>query len=263
MAMFKNHLKIALRNSLKHKSHALINVFGLAVGMACCLLILLYLQEEWTFDAFHSKRDRIYRINKKVIAESSEVTHTVEMPGNFAPTLVQDYPEVESAVRLRPWWSEMLVTHGEKKLKIDHVVFTDSTFFRIFDFALLAGDPQHVLRQPLTAVITEEVAQQFFGDADPMGQVLEGLFDMPLTVTGIAKKPPVHSHIQFDILISWSTSTNSAYANRFDWMNRWVSQAVFSYALLAPGADPNALEAKFPAFMQKYMTRWADKYFPY
>jgi putative ABC transport system permease protein len=261
--MFKNYLKIALRNSLKQKSYALINIFGLAVGMACCLLILLYLQEEWAFDAFHSKRDRLYRINKTVVAENGEVRHTVEMPGNFAPTLVQDYPEVESAVRLRPWWSEMLVTHGEKKLKIDHVVFTDSTFFQIFDFALLAGDPQQVLRQPLTAVITEEVAQQFFGDADPMGQVLEGLFDMPLTVTGVAQKPPAQSHIQFDILISWSTSTNSAYAGRFDWMNRWVTQAVFSYVLLTPGTDPQALEARFPAFMQKYMTRWADKYFPY
>ncbi len=231
--------------------------------MACCLLILLYLQEEWTFDAFHSKRERIYRVNKKVIAESGEITHTVEMPGNFAPTLVQDYPEVESAVRLRPWWSEMLVTHGEKKLKIDHVIFTDSTFFQIFDFALVRGDPHQVLRQPLTAVITAEVAEQFFGDADPIGKVLEGLFDMPLTVTGVAQKPPVHSHIQFDILISWSTSTNSAYAERLVWMNRWITQAVFTYALLAPGADPQALEAKFPAFMQKYMTRWADKYFPY
>ncbi|MGH7451211.1 MAG: ABC transporter permease [bacterium] len=261
--MLKNYLKIALRNSLKYKSYSLINIFGLAVGMACCLLILLYLQDELTFDAFHAKGDRIYRINKTVVEESGEVTHTAEMPGNFAPTLVQDFPEVESAVRLRPWWNEMLVSFGEKKLKIDHVVFTDSTFFQIFDFELVAGDRLQVLREPLSAVITEEVAQQFFGEADPMGKVLEGLFDMPLTVTGIAKKPPVHLHIQFNILISWATSTNSAYANRFDWMNRWITQTAFTYALLAPGADPQALAAKFPAFMQRYMERWADKYFPY
>ncbi len=261
--MLKNYLKIALRNSLKYKSYSLINIFGLAAGMACCLLILLYLQDELTFDAFHAKRDRIYRVNKTVVEESGEVTHTAEMPGNFAPTLVQDFPEVESAVRLRPWWNEMLVSFGEKKLKIDHVVFTDSTFFQIFDFELVAGDRQRVLREPLTAVITEEVAQQFFGEVDPIGKVLEGLFDMPLTVTGIAKKPPVHSHIQFNILISWATSTNSAYADRFSWMNRWITQTAFTYALLAPGADPQALAAKFPAFMQRYMARWADKYFPY
>ncbi len=261
--MFKNYLKIALRNALKHKSYSLINIVGLATGMTCCLLILLYVQEELAFDRFHGKSDRIYRINKTIHEESGEVTHTAEMPGNLAPTLVQDYAEVESAVRLRPWWSEMLVRHGEKKLKIDHVVFTDSTFFEIFDFELVAGDRKQVLRAPLTAVITEEVAQQFFGESDPMGQVLVGLFDMPLTVAGIAKQPPEYSHIQFNILISWSTSTHSAYAERFSWMNRWMAQTAFTYALLAPGADPQALEAKFPAFMQRYMARWADKYFPY
>lgn len=261
--MFRNYLKIALRQALKHKSYSLINVLGLAAGITCCLLILLYVQNELAFDDFHGKRARIYRINKIVHEEGGEVTHTAEMPGNFAPALVQDYPEVESAVRLRPWWDEMLVSYGEKKLKINHVVFTDSTFFDIFDFELVAGDRRQVLRAPLTAVITEETAQQFFGEADPIGQVLVGLFDMPLTVTGIAKKPPMRSHIQFNILISWSTSTNSAYAERFSWMNRWITQTAFTYALLAPGAEPQALAAKFPAFMQKYMARWADKYFPY
>jgi putative ABC transport system permease protein len=117
--MLKNYLKIALRNSLKYKSYSLINIFGLAVGMACCLLILLFLQDELAFDTLHSKRDRIYRVNKTVVEESGEVTHTAEMPGNFAPTIVQDFPEVESAVRVRPWWNEMLVSYGEKKLKID------------------------------------------------------------------------------------------------------------------------------------------------
>ena len=261
--MFRSCLKIALRNALKHKSYSLINILGLATGMTCGVLILLYVQNEWAFDRFHAKGERIYRINKTVHDESGGITHTAEMPGNFAPALVQDYPEVESAVRLRPWWSEMLVSHGEKNLKIDHVVFTDSTFFQVFDFELVAGDRGQVLRAPLTAVITEEVARQFFGEADPMGQVLLGLFDMPLTVVGIARKPPVHSHIQFNILISWSTSTNSAYAERFTWMNRWITQTAFTYVLLAPGADPHALETKFPAFMQKYMARWADKYFPY
>lgn len=261
--MLKNYLKIALRSSLKHKGYALINIFGLAIGMACCLLILLYLQDEWRFDAFHSKGDRIYRVNKTVLEESGELTNTAEMPGNFGPTLVQDYPEVEATVRLRPWWSEMLVSHGEKRLKIDRVVFTDSTFFQVFDFELVSGDPQRVLRAPLSAVITEVVAKQYFGNADPIGQVLEGIFDMPLTIEGVARRPPAHSHIQFDILVSWSTSTNSAYAGNLAWMNRWITQAVYTYALLAPGATAEALEAKFPAFMQQYMSRWAGKYTPY
>ncbi|HEX9654708.1 MAG TPA: ABC transporter permease [bacterium] len=262
--MLKNYLKIALRNSLKHKGYSLINVLGLAIGMTCCLLIFLFVQDELAFDTFHPDRDRIYRVNKMVREESGDLVHTAEMPGNFAPTLRRDYPqEVQRTVRLRPWWNEMLISHGDKKLKIEHVVFADTTFFAMFDFDLVAGDRQQVLRDPLCAVITEEVAQQFFGDADPIGQVLEGLFGMPLVITGIARNPPVHSHLQFDILISWATTTNSAYAERFDWMNRWITQAVFTYVQLTPGADPNTLEEKFPRFMQEHMTRWADKYFPY
>ncbi|MFQ5631527.1 MAG: ABC transporter permease, partial [bacterium] len=261
--MFKNHLKIAFRNIRKHKGFAFINVTGLAVGIGCCLMILLYIQDELSFDSFHSKKDRIYRVDKTVLEEGGQIVHTAEMPGNFAPTLVQDYPEVESAVRLRPWWDAMLISRSEKRLKIANVIITDSTFFEIFDFALLRGDPHKALAEPLSVVITEEVARQFFGDADPMGQVLEGLYDMPLKITGIAKAAPTHSHIRFDVLISWSTSTNSAYADRFDWMNRWITQAVFTYILLAPEASPTALEAKFPAFMKTYMARWADKYFPY
>mgnify|MGYP005725313975 CR=1 FL=1 len=261
--MFKNYFKIALRNMKKTPGYSAMNIAGLALGMACCLLILLFVQDELRFDDFHQKGDRIYRINKTVLRESGDINHTAEMPGHFGPTLVSDFPEVESAVRIRPWWSPVLVTHGEKSLKLENFVITDSTFFTVFDFELIEGDPERALNEPLSAVITEEVAQQFFGAENPIGKVLEGLFDMPLKITGVARKPPENSHLQFNMLISWSTSTNSQYANNLDWMNRWITQAIFTYVVLAPNAGPAALEAKFPDFMQKYMTRWADIYHPY
>ena len=217
--MLKNFLKIAFRNLLKYKAFSAINIGGLAIGLTCCILILLYVQYEMSYDRFHQDAQRIYRI-----AWMSDAPQT-RTPHPMAQALVRDFPEVESAVSLSPTWGPGLtrpkyaVRYKNKQFEESGFFEADSTFFDIFSFELLQGDPGSVLRSQGNVVITEEIAQKYFANEDPVGKTLIVDFggDFPLTVSGIVGNIPANSHFHFDFLISYVTFKATTTSNYYEW----------------------------------------------
>ena len=204
--MIRNYLKIAFRNLVKHRGYSIINITGLATGIACCLLILTFLQNELSFDQFHSKKKRIYRLNKinKPKTGSTEL-HAIAS-GLMGPTLVHDYPEVEQSLRILPWFSDILMIKDDKKLKVTDVLFADANFFDIFDFRLLQGDPKTALEKPQSIVLSEQTARKFFGEENPIGKTIIGFRNLPYQVTGIIEDAPANTHLRYNALVSWSTT---------------------------------------------------------
>jgi putative ABC transport system permease protein len=247
--MLKHYLTIARRCLLRHRAYALINIFGLAVGVAACLLIMLYVQNELSFDGFHRNKDHIYRVAEYTKRPDGFQRARASAGTPIGPLLKVEFPEVATAVRF--YRQRMLVSRANQRFYEDRFCFADSGFFRVFSFTLAKGDPLTALKEPFSVVITASVARKYFGDADPLGQTLRLDNRVDLTVTGIVDEAPPNSHISFDLIASFET------ANRLwnEFGGHWES-GVWTYLLLAPGVRPDALEAKFREFTTKY--RGAD-----
>ena len=246
--MLKNYLKIAVRNLWKHKVFSLINILGLSVGMAAGFLIFLYVNFELTYDRFHSKADRIYRMVTDVQTPSETIKADITT-WTFGPFAKQEFPEIEAYARTGG--GSFLVRKGDIKFQENNTLFADSSLFRIFDFKLLKGNPATALKEQLSVVFTEKAAKKYFGDSDPIGQTLllssEGL---PATVTGVMENIPENSQIKADMFISMSTLTQRFNKN-LD--SEWGNFGASSYLLLKPGVNPAQLEKKFPAFLERHV----------
>ncbi|HMB92229.1 MAG TPA: ABC transporter permease, partial [Rhodothermales bacterium] len=256
-SMLINYLKIALRTLSKQVGYTLLNVTGLAVGIACCLLIGLYVRHEWSYDRFHEKADRLYRLTyeNRIGADLPPATpeeYKAWGSAAIAPLLAADFPEVEQAVRLSGR-HKILLSQGEHAFQEEHYFYADSTFFEVFSFPLLEGNPATALVQPNSIVLTETAAQRYFGDQEAFGQTLRLEDEIPLTVTGVMADVPANSHLEFDILLSMSTFENYARANgqafKFD---NWGYIDFFTYVLLHEGTSAEAFQAQLPAFVQRY-----------
>ncbi len=243
--MFKNYLKIAARNLLKHKVYSLINVLGLAIGMACCILILLYVQHELSYDRHHEKADQIYRVAADLKFGGNHFQLAVA-PAPLAETLVRDFPEVMAAARFRDYGSALVKKSGEQNFKEERVIFADNAVFDIFTIPMLAGDPKTALLAPNTLVINQSTAQKYFGKSDPLGQTL--IFDHTeaYKITGVIADMPENSHFHFDLMASLAGSEEGK-------SDMWGGNNFATYLLLKSGADPAALQAKFPAMIEKYL----------
>src|SRR5215204_1980468 len=216
--MIYYNLKLAFRNLSRNRSFSSINILGLSIGIASFILIGLYIFSELSFDKFHRNHGNIYRVNK-ITNEKGQSQHDGITPGQLAPAIAKDIPEINASTRFRPWFNEMLVSYDTVRLKQDDVVYADAHFLELFDFQLIKGNRKSVLSQPFTAVITESVAKKYFINADPIGKTLHTLNNIPVKVTGVARDVPVNSSIQFSILISWETIAAPSVADQFSWMN--------------------------------------------
>ena len=251
--MVRNYLIVALRNLLKHKLYSLINVLGLAIGMACCILILLFIQDEFSYDCYHEKADQIYRVLRETRTESGPSQVSALTSGPVGPALAQDFPEVRQATRmmLRPnQWTRHEDTGFTK-----HLCLVEPDLFEIFDFPLVKGDLETALRDPYAALITEETAREYFGDEDPMGKelVVEGrVFPGMYTVTGILKDLPKQTTLRFDLVHS-TVPKNGPYRNVWENWQDVSWREVQTFVVLPQGYDPDALERKLSDFMAKYM----------
>ncbi|MBL7699663.1 MAG: ABC transporter permease [Chitinophagaceae bacterium] len=244
--MFKNYLKIAFRNLLKTKGFSAINIMGLAVGLTACFLIFLYVKFELSYDAFHSKADRIYKIVADV-KTPTEVLTSDRPAWAVPPSMKNDFPEVEAAVRLAQ--DQVLIRKDDIKIQQDDVAWADSSFFTVFDFKLLKGDPKTVLKDQYSAVLSEKAANKYFGKKDPVGQTILIRDDGRTTkVTGLMKDMPENSQFRAEVLISMTTQTQDL-ARGVD--SVWGGYWPLGYVLLKPGADPKALQAKLPAFLER------------
>lgn len=253
--MFKNYLKVAFRNFSRNKGYTFINVFGLAAGITCFVLILLYVQDELSYDRYHENADQIYRV-VEVIEDAEESS---SQPFPTGPTLREDFPHfVESSVRFFNLQAPSLAishepSNGEKiSFNERHFFFTDSTVFDVFSFDLLSGDESTALDRPGTVVLTRSAAQRYFGDENPIGKTLLFEDEHSLEVTGVLAEPPRNSHFTFDFLASFSTLRSTVYAQNPQVLQGWYWNPAWTYVQLKEGIDPENLEAQFPGFVQKY-----------
>ncbi|MEP3389688.1 MAG: ABC transporter permease, partial [Reichenbachiella sp.] len=208
IAMFKNFLKIAYRNFMRQRVYSLINTAGLAIGVACFLLIFLYIHDELGYDRFHSKSDRTYRILEHF--ESDGVgEHSASQPFPVGPSLVNDYPgQIDHMTRLFDFQSPFLALANRKldrSFNEPNVFFVDSTFFDVFDFEMIVGDKRTALDEPNSILITETMAKKYFSEENPLGQNMEFQGERNLVVKGILADAPHNAHFQFDFLVSFST----------------------------------------------------------
>ncbi|MCF2516707.1 ABC transporter permease [Dyadobacter sp. CY351] len=247
--MLKNYLKIAFRNIWKNKVFSGINIVGLAIGMAACMLIMVFVFYEFSFDKIHSKN--IYRLDevqkfKGMVAPQKVALSMFPM----GPTLKNEYPEIKDFVRISKFDNVPLL-YQEKKTELPKALWVDANFLEMFDFKLLEGQKQSVLKEPNTVVLSEKSAASLFGKQNPIGKsvIHYGGDTLTFKVTGIMENVPATSHLQFDALFSFSTIT------RPDYMNNWGGNWLVTYLELAPGADIAALEKKFPAYLGRHMSK--------
>ena len=246
--MFKNYCKIAYRNLFKYKSHFFINIFGLTMGIACFMIIILFIQHEWSYDRYHKNADRIYRIESRDSFNPRAVGNT-RLQAPIASALMKEFPEVVNACRL--WLRRnILISKGDKKFYEERFFYADPSVLDIFTFPLLKGDSEIALENPNSILITETMAKKYFAKDDPIGQEL--IIDNKRTyqVTGIFKDIPKNSHLRFDFFIPFSNLVH-----RFgNTVNEWNRMSAFQiYILLQPNYLPKVLELKLLAFQQKYM----------
>ena len=197
--MFKNYLKIAFRGFIRHKSMSLINIFGLATGMAVCILLLLWVQDELSYDNFHQNGDNLYRAIQVGVWNDGETYGSSTIPYSLTPVMQEDYPEIVDHVRLRTLSGRMMQV--EDKTFFEDILLTESSLFKMFSFELLVGDPQVALKEIHSIILTEATAQKYFGDEDPMGKVIRYNDRLDFTVTGIAADPPQNSSITFNMIV--------------------------------------------------------------
>ncbi len=241
--MLKNYIKITLRNLLKNKAFSLINILGLSIGMAACIFILLWVQDELGYDTFHEKVDKIYRITTYDPENPTGGSARVGAP--WGPAMQTDYPEVADFVRFR-FLGRSLVRYGDKQFFESGGLFADSSLFNVFTFPLIKGNPKTALTEPNSIVITEKMAKKYFGESDPLGETLTFDNEMDLAITGVVKDVPHNSHFRFNYLVSFVT-------HQAWYVKEWRMRNYHVYLLLEGDANTAALENKFPGFIDKYL----------
>jgi putative ABC transport system permease protein len=247
--MIKNYLRVAFRNLWRHKGFSMLNILGLTIGMSACFLIFLYVRFELSYDDFHTKADRIYNVVTD-INNPSETLHFGVVAPAMPVAAQRDFPEIEKQVRFNN--GNILVRRGDLKIQEDNMAFADSTFFEIFDFPLLRGDPATALRGPLTVVLSETAAKKYFGTADPMGQHLLVFGDgQPATVTGIMKDMPENTEMKTDMLMSMYNGPGDSSRDK-----NWGGFGVMCYFLLKPHTNAQVLQKKFPAFLENHIGKF-------
>lgn len=242
--MFTNYLTVALRNMWKHKFYSTINILGLAIGLCCFLFILVFVRDELSYDQYHEKGDRIYRVNFDGFAFEQELNYAV-VGAPLGPTLLENFPEVVQQCRFRER-GEYTVQYEDRSYNEENWVFADSSFFDVFTVDLVNGNPQRALAEPNTIVITEAIALKYFGDEDPIGKSLRADNQTNYRVTGVMKAIPRNTHFNFDLIASLASLEESR-------RPAWLSTNFQTYVVLQEGADPETVNAKIPELVRQYV----------
>jgi putative ABC transport system permease protein len=243
--MLRNYLKTAFRSLWKSKGFSAINIVGLAIGLSTCLLILIFVMDELSYDRYNVKADRIYRLDGDIKFGGNHLVLATS-PAPAGPTVLHDYPEVEKEVRFRMEGSK-LIRKGNQNFQEDDVVSADSTLFDVFTLPMIAGDPHTALVNANTVVITERMAKKYFNAVDVVGRTLMINDSLPYKVTGVIREIPAQSHFHYDFFLSL---TDLPETQRTD---RWLSNNFNTYLVLREGTDPKQFEAKLGQLVVKYV----------
>ena len=245
--MFFSYIKTAFRNLRKYKGYSFINIAGLAVGIACCILILMWVRDEMSYDGFHVKADRLFRAVEQQTYSGGELFPVAVTPAPLGPALKDEIPEIADTCRLT-LAPRFLVRYGDKRFYESGLAMADPSFFTMFSFPLVNGDPETVFQQLNAFVITESTAEKYFGDEDPIGKVirLENMFD--LVVTGIMRDVPANSHITFDFVMPFKLLEFGG--QRLD---QWGNNSYYTYVELSEAADPAVSDRKIRGFITQHL----------
>lgn len=263
--MFKNYLIVASRNLMRHKAYTFINVIGLAIGLTCSTLILLYLQHEFSYDRHHSRADRIHRIFPAYQEKNGDISYHYAVPGPVAPALAEDFPEVERATRFMRRGVNVGVA-GQESVR-GRITVADREFFHVFDFPLVRGDAKTGLQTPFSIFVTQSFAQKLFGDGDPIGKTIQlddKIFDATYTVSGILKDPPETSNFGLapDMVTTTRTLKGNYTENTWDlWKDSFT--ITHTYVQLQPNVSGSALEKKLPNFITQHLGKDAAQHTQY
>ncbi|MFC2157004.1 ABC transporter permease [Acidobacteriota bacterium] len=253
--MFKNYIKITLRAIKRHTGFSLINLFGLALGMACCVLILLFVQSELSYDRFHENSDRIYRVTREWLNEDGTSSlHLGHVAPPIAPLLLNDFPELLHAVRIQK--TSLLCSYENKHFVEDDLLIADWDFFKVFSFPLIVGNPETALKDPFSVVITQKIAKKYFGDEDPIGKTLMLDSRISARVSGVISDAPYNSHFHYDLIVSMSSLIKLYGQNEFQ---SWSSNNYATYLLFPEDYSAQRLENKLPTFLDKHQGENAHK----
>ncbi len=248
--MIKNYIKIAIRNIIKHKGFSTINIVGLAIGIACSILILVFVAHELSYDSFHEKADRIYRIAVRASIGDTKINQTYSSSETFRK-LIEDFPEIEVGVKFLNLGKTPIVL-GEKTFFESQFFAVDATFFDVFTFPLIQGDPTTVLQNPNSMVISKDTALKYFGSTDAVGKILRADFsygpgNVDFEITGVSENVPANSHFHYDLLAS--SATFPTYIND----TGWTSNNFITYVVLQEGITAKWFNERLKEFTRKHM----------
>ena len=251
-AMFVNYIKIALRNLKKNKGYAFISVFGLAVGMACCLLVFFWVQDEYRYDRFHENKDAIFQVYSEVRYTSGRESIWMGSYYPLSKVLMNEIPEVADAVRYEAV-PNILVKHGDKRLTDNTIGFADASFFDIFTFPFVKGDPRTAFSDRFSIVITEEMGRRYFGSEDPMGKTLNVHNQIDLLVTGIIEDVPQQSSLRFDCIVPFVLIAGG------NEPTHWGGNPLTSFVLLHENVNLEEVAGKITGVVEKHHPRTSAK----
>ncbi|HKO79414.1 MAG TPA: ABC transporter permease [Chitinophagaceae bacterium] len=239
--MIKNYFKVAFRQLIKNKGYSFLNILGLSLGMACAMLILLWVNDEYRYNRFHKNYSRLYQVLENQSYEGKTYTFAA-LPGKFGPAIKQELPEIKYSART-DWGSRLLFSLGDKSI-YERGLFTDPDFLKMFSFKVLKGDTATLLTDPSSIVITDKMAEKFFGKEDPVGKTLKVNNDKSFTIAGVIEEPPLSSNIMF----SWLASFKK-YEEKNKWLESWGNNGIQTFVELNKGADPKQLNKKLFNFI--------------
>lgn len=249
LPMLRHYFKVLIRTLLRNKTYAALNLLGLTGGMVAFLLIILYVQYEFSFDQYHENKDRIYRVAKQEKGNEYFGTDLFAVtPAPLAATLVDEYPEVENATHFIAR-KNVLIGLEERNYLVPEVYGTTAAAFDIFSFDVLAGRKEDFLKEKFTAVISESFGKKYFGAANPIGRTIQFREQYLFTVVGVIADMPDNGHFQTDLFLDFDGIMESEHPNA----GNWNSSSFYTYVLFREGTDPQLVEAKFPALLSKYL----------
>lgn len=251
--MFRNYLKVAVRSLRRQLFYSGVNVGGLAVGVAAAVLIVLFIEDELTFDRMHENHDRIARIVETKTESDGTEQSSVHTMGPLGPAMEQNLPDVTNSLRLVSRWGigRQTVQFGDNRFYEGDYLLAEADFFEFFDFPMLRGNPATALVDPQSVVLTESAARKYYGDVDPVGKLLSLERMGDFTVTGLIEDPPMNSHLDFSMLLSFSTIMEID--GWRDWAANWESSTFITYVMLEEGVSAAAAADKVPALLAEHL----------
>jgi putative ABC transport system permease protein len=255
--MIKNYLKIAFRNLTRQKGYSFINITGLAIGMACAVLILLWVQDELSYDGFHENKDNIFRV-ATLFNNEGNTFYGAQTPAPVALFLKNNFPEIQKSTTVCSSWltgnSRNIIQIGEKSFYTDGLILTDPSFFDIFSFPFMRGDKNAALENPNSVILTHSIAEKYFGSEDPINKTIQ-VDGNPVIVTGVIADVPQNSHLQFDVLLPLTYVRNT---NRGFFLTKWDSYGFATYVTLQDGAALNEIDQKIDDLIIKNDPYFSD-----